>query len=140
MRRPVLESAARSLIGVPFRLHGRDAQSGLDCVGVVAEALRAVGRQPSAPEGYALRNVCISRFLRFAADNSLIRTEHDGDIVLCMVNPIQPHLLVRVSGGFVHAHASLRRVTFMPDPLPWPISMQWKLDVPEHMTKRDGNF
>ncbi len=124
------ECAARALIGAPFRLHGRDPETGLDCVGVVAQALRSTGRQTFVPEGYSLRSASISGLLHFAAENALTRVEQGGHVVLCMVNPIQPHLLVRVSGGFVHAHASLGRVTFMPDPLPWPISLQWKLEVP----------
>ena len=35
-------AAARALVGVPFRLHGRD-RDGLDCVGLAALAL---GRKP----------------------------------------------------------------------------------------------
>lgn len=134
-----IERAARDLIGIPFKLHGRDRGTGLDCVGVVAEVVRATGRQPVVPEGYSLRNAGVSHFLKFASANTLMPTDHSGHIVLCMVNPIQPHLLVRVSGGFVHAHAGLRRVTFMPDPLPWPITMQWNLDVSEQTPKQDRN-
>ncbi len=35
-------AAARALVGVPFRLHGRD-RDGLDCVGVAALALGRTG-------------------------------------------------------------------------------------------------
>ncbi len=35
-----LAAAALNLIGTPFRLHGRDPATGLDCVGLVAEAMR----------------------------------------------------------------------------------------------------
>ncbi|MFM6828852.1 MAG: hypothetical protein ACKOVA_00735 [Novosphingobium sp.] len=44
-----------------------------------------------------------------------------------MANPVQPHLVIAVQGGFVHAHAGLGRVTFLPAPLPWPIARQWRL-------------
>ncbi|MCX7284203.1 MAG: peptidoglycan endopeptidase [Novosphingobium sp.] len=134
-----LESAARELVGVPFRLHGRDPRTGLDCVGVVAEVLRRIGRQPIVPGDYTLRNASVSRFLSYACDNDLVCTKDGGQIVLCMVNPIQPHLLVRVTGGFVHAHASLRRVTFLSDPLPWQISRQWLLDPSMQTENRDWN-
>ena len=33
-----VEATARALVGVRFRLHGRDAVHGLDCVGLVALA------------------------------------------------------------------------------------------------------
>jgi len=38
-------AAARSLVGVPFKHRGR-SERGIDCLGVVAYALRAVGREP----------------------------------------------------------------------------------------------
>jgi len=122
-----LTKVALELVGVPFRLHGRDPQRGLDCVGVVTEALRRIGRTTTVPEGYTLRGTAISPFIACATQSGLQPTDADGEVILCMVNPVQPHLLVRVSGGFVHAHASLRRVTFMPGPLPWRVAMQWSV-------------
>ena len=47
-----LAEAALGLLGVPFRLHGRDPATGLDCVGLVAEALRRAGRRPDASPGH----------------------------------------------------------------------------------------
>jgi len=38
MRRSTIVRRARRLLGVPFRLQGRDAKHGLDCVGVVVDA------------------------------------------------------------------------------------------------------
>lgn len=122
---------ALGLVGAPFRLHGREPRTGLDCVGLVAEALHRAGRAPAIPQGYSLRAISVAQFLPCAAASGLIVTEDDGDVLLCMVNPLQPHLLVRAAGGFVHAHASLGRVTFMPGPLPWPVVLQWRLADPE---------
>lgn len=115
------------LVGVPFRLHGRDPATGLDCVGLVAEALRRAGGKPDTPEGYSLRSVSVARFLQCAEASGLRRCDGGGDVVLCQTGPTQSHLAVRVPGGFVHAHASLGRVTFLPAPLPWPISRQWRM-------------
>ena len=42
---------ARAAIGARFRLHGRDPESGLDCVGLAGHALGITG----LPSGYALR-------------------------------------------------------------------------------------
>ncbi|MGV3511228.1 MAG: peptidoglycan endopeptidase [Novosphingobium sp.] len=124
---PALAEAALGLVGTPFRLHGRDPAAGLDCVGLVAEALRLAGGTPVPPEGYALRSVSVAQFLRCAAASGLSVCEDEGDVVLCRVGPVQSHLAVRVPGGFVHAHASLGRVTFLPAPLPWPVCLQWRL-------------
>lgn len=122
-----LAKAALSLIGAPFRLHGRDPETGLDCVGLVAEAMRRTGRSPQVPEGYSLRSVSVARFLECAEASGLKRCRKGGHVLLCMVSPVQPHLLLAVPGGYVHAHASLGRVTLLPAPLPWPVTLQWRL-------------
>lgn len=127
MKRRALAEAAMSLVGTPFRLHGRAPETGLDCVGVVAEAMRRGGGKPHCPEGYSLRQTSVSRWLESAARSGLVPVDTGGDIVLCMANPVQPHLAIAVPGGFVHAHAGLGRVTFLPGPLPWPVARQWRL-------------
>ncbi len=122
-----LAKAATDLIGIPFRLHGRCPDSGLDCVGLVAEAIRRAGHVPDCPRGYTLRLTSVSRWLDHAGRSGLVAVEDGGDVILCMANPVQPHLVIAVPGGFVHAHAGLGRVTFLPAPLPWPVARQWRL-------------
>ncbi|ABD27566.1 hypothetical protein Saro_3131 [Novosphingobium aromaticivorans DSM 12444] len=122
-----LAKAALTLVGAPFRLHGRDVSTGLDCIGVVAEAMRLTGRAPDVPEGYSLRAVSLARWIGHARRSGLVEADRDGDVVLCMTSPIQPHLLVTAPGGFVHAHASLGRVTFLPGAIPWPVARHWRL-------------
>jgi cell wall-associated NlpC family hydrolase len=46
---PGLATAAETLVGSRFRLHGRDPETGLDCVGVVAAAMAAIGQSPPSP-------------------------------------------------------------------------------------------
>lgn len=120
-------AAALELIGARYRLHGRNPAEGLDCVGVVAAALRRSGRAAVAPHGYTMRQADCSALERFAGPNGFIKVERDGDLVLVMANPVQPHLLIRVPGGFVHAHAGLGRVVFLPGETPWPITCEWRL-------------
>lgn len=122
-----LAAAAATLIGAPFRLHGRDAATGLDCVGLVAEALRRAGSKPVVPAGYRLRAMSLTRLLPFAEANEFRAADlpDRGDVVLVMVNPVQPHLLIRAERGFIHAHAGIGRVTFMPGALPWPVAGAW---------------
>jgi len=50
----VVADAALRAVGTRFRLHGRGAD-GLDCVGLVALALRAGGYAGAVPTGYCLR-------------------------------------------------------------------------------------
>ena len=130
MNRP-LAAAAATLIGVPFRLHGRDPATGLDCVGLVAEAMRRADVVPTVPVGYRLRAMTVHAMLPFAEANgfeplSLVQPG-PGDVILAMVNPVQPHLLVCAEGGFIHAHSGLGRVTFMPGVLPWAVAGAWRV-------------
>jgi cell wall-associated NlpC family hydrolase len=123
--------AAAALVGVPYRLHGRDPCTGLDCVGVAAAALDACGRLKRAPAGYSMRNRTIAPLLALAPDNGLVVAEGpvaEGDILLVRPGPGQHHLLIAVAEDrFVHAHAGLRRVVAQPGPLPWPIEGRWRL-------------
>lgn len=128
-----LAAAATGLIGVRFRLQGRDPATGLDCVGVVAEAMRRAGMKPVAPAGYRLRTVSLTGLLPFAEANHFEPVEpSDADVVLVMVNPVQPHLAIRTCGGFVHAHAGLGRVTYLPGALPWPTAGSWRVPISMH--------
>ncbi|MGB3625580.1 MAG: hypothetical protein WA989_07125, partial [Henriciella sp.] len=61
--------AARALIGTPFRLHGRDPASGIDCVGLVHCALLAIGRRPPPLPHYTLRNTRPERLLALVPDH-----------------------------------------------------------------------
>lgn len=122
-----LAAAATSLIGVRYRLQGRRVEDGLDCVGLVAEAMTRAGQTAIAPQGYTMRQADFRALAGFAGPNGFETVESNGDLVLVMVNPVQPHLLIRVPGGFVHAHAGLRRVVFLPGETPWPIAQEWRL-------------
>lgn len=126
-----LAAAAASLLGVRFRLHGRNPATGLDCVGLVAEAMRRSGAEPVVPEGYRLRTVTVDSLLPFAKANRFdtADTPDNADVLLVMVSPVQPHLLLRVSGGFIHAHAGIGRVTFLPGNPAWPVAAAWCLPV-----------
>ena len=113
---------ARDMVGVSFRLHGRDA-TGLDCVGLAAHALRL-----AAPSGYPLRG----------GEPALMRGRLDGllhpvagppaagDLLLMRTGPGQLHLGVWTGAGLVHADAGLRRVVERPGAPPWPVLGCWR--------------
>lgn len=126
-----LAEAALGLVGTRFRLNGRTPEGGLDCVGLVAVAMCNAGYAPCPPQGYSLRSVSVAQWLCHAEASGLTAVTQGGDVLLCMVNPVQPHLLIAVPDGFVHAHAGLGRVAFMPSPIIWPIARQWRLSDKE---------
>lgn len=126
-----LARAAEALIGSPFRLHGRDPATGLDCIGVLAAALNATGHSGGLPSNYSLRSRRPPETAAVAAACGLISAQGEcaaGDVVLCRVSPCQFHLAIALGPDrFIHAHAGLRRVVVSPAPLPWPILQHWRL-------------
>ncbi|WP_313807016.1 peptidoglycan endopeptidase [Sphingobium sp.] len=118
-------AAARALVGVRFRLHGRVPERGLDCVGLAALALGRV-----APEGYGLRSGDEGRATDWLRAAGLRRVEdaRDGDLALVRPGPLQLHLMIVVPGGHVHAHAGVGRVVEMPGDSPWPVLGHWRAE------------
>ncbi len=109
-----LADAANALVGAPFRLHGRDPASGIDCVGLLGAALEAAGTRAQLPNGYSLRALFLPDLDRFVSGCGLALARGaiaPGDVLLMHIEPCQHHLLISgVHGGFIHAHASLGRV------------------------------
>lgn len=121
----VVAARARSLVGVRFRLHGRDPAMGLDCVGVVALATGL-----NAPTGYALRGGSADGWSALLDNAGLerVRTARAGDVVLAEAGAGQFHLVMTTRSGFVHADAGLRRVVERPGAVPWPIVGRWRIN------------
>jgi len=127
-----LASAARELIGVPFRPQGRDPLFGLDCVGVVASALAAVGRSIDVPRDYAQRGGDHLQIMaRIDALPGLARIKPDvagwGDVLLMMPGAAQWHFGILTAHGLVHADAGLRCVVETPGTLRWPVLGVWRV-------------
>ena len=125
-------AAARQAIGVRFRLHGRDPAFGLDCVGLVALAVRAGGGPAIVPTGYALRSGDGDAACVMIDAAGLIRASdpQPGDVLLCRAGPGQLHLVIDSGGpggGIIHADAQLRRVVERPGPPPWPVIARWRV-------------
>ncbi len=119
------------MVGTPFRLHGREPGSGLDCVGLVSAALEMAGNPHVAPEGYSLRNLNPESFMPLLEQAGFTATDAAiaaGDVVMVRPGPGQLHLLIAgTASSFVHAHAGLRRVVETPAPLQWPLLGNWRL-------------
>ncbi len=119
--------AAQALIGVRFRLHGRDPAHGLDCIGVIAASLRAAGWDGVVPTGYPLRGGDGVKIVeRFDAVLARVDDAAPGDVLLFDVGMMQWHGAVRTVGGIVHADAALRRVVERPGPSDWPSIGVWR--------------
>jgi murein DD-endopeptidase / murein LD-carboxypeptidase len=134
-RGAAIAAAAQSQIGVSFRLHGRTRGIMLDCVGLVQAALMSAGYAARAPANYALRGDFFALASEYLATSGLKQQSQteilqaqilQGDIVLVQCAPVQNHLIIAVNGGFVHAHAGLRRIVFTPGEIPWPKLQIWR--------------
>ncbi|KQN90950.1 hypothetical protein ASE95_11765 [Sphingomonas sp. Leaf231] len=117
-------AAARALVGVRFRPHGRDPAFGLDCVGLVLVALAHAGARIAVPRGHAL--ACgvlppgaVPPGMCACAGGA------DGDVLLLRVSAAQLHLAIRAGDGIVHADALARRVVERRGALPWPVEAAW---------------
>lgn len=125
-----LANAAAGLIGTRFRLGGRDPAHGLDCIGLLQAALARCGRTIALPHGYALRINDLAAWLP-EPDRLGFRLAEGplqaGDVVLCQPGPAQFHLAIRAAaGGWIHAHAGLRRVVHQSELPDGPILHHWR--------------
>lgn len=125
-----LAEAARTLIGCPFRLHGRDPATGLDCVGLVSAALAASGVRPVVPSGYGLRNLDIAQWLPLARQSGLVPAPGAigaGEVLLIALAHCQHHLVIAADAmTVIHAHAGLRRVVLQPLDPAWQVAAKWR--------------
>jgi cell wall-associated NlpC family hydrolase len=127
----ILAAAAETLVGTPFRLHGRDPATGIDCVGLLGAALERCGVHAQLPNGYSLRARFLPNLASFARDCGLTPVDGEiapGDVLLIRIEPCQHHLLVATTEGrFIHAHAGLGRVIRCDAPLEGHILHHWRL-------------
>jgi hypothetical protein len=125
-----IAARAMALVGSPFRLHGRNPETGIDCVGVVAASLSDILHSRTIPSDYVLRGSYGGRVSAFldAVSFGLVKDTppEPGDILMISTAPRQIHLAVVVPQGAVHAHAGLRRVVLAALPLPWPLVGHWR--------------
>ena len=121
---------ARALLGVRFRLQGRDPDVGLDCIGVVAMAMRIPKERLRHDYGlHCVDPEVINRefdeagFVRIAPGSA-----REGDVVVVRPSPIGLHVIILTEAGYLHADAGLRRVVEVPGRPPWPALSAWRHD------------
>ena len=127
-----LATAAAPLVGCRFRLHGRDPATGLDCIGVLAAALSAIGQEVRFPSGYRLRTDRFEQLANIAANHGfepVFGAKLPGDVLFTRPGPGQLHLLIAAARAedFIEAHAGLGRVVLTAGLPPDPILHHWRL-------------
>ncbi len=128
-----LAKAAEALVGTRFRLHGRDPATGLDCIGLLAAAMAALGRAIAVPTGYSLRLSGLTQWLPDPATMGFTVTDtpsRPGDVVMLRLGAGQFHLAIAGNQCWVHAHAGLRRVVRQPDLPSGELLHHWRLVPP----------
>lgn len=127
-----LAFAAENLVGTRFRLHGRHREHGLDCLGVIAAALRDIGLPGDFPKDYAWRNTNPARAIALAGRWGFRAVDGPvlpGDVVLLRMGAATLHFAIAVSrGAFVHAHAGQRQVLLCPVMPDGVMVEHWRLD------------
>jgi murein DD-endopeptidase / murein LD-carboxypeptidase len=126
-----IAAQAQSRVGQRFCLHGRTAESGFDCVGLLADALHAIGCDLAVPGDYTIRGRFEGEAFHFFAAPCFVAVAADdvavsGDFGVVRIAARQLHFIIFGAGGFIHAHAGLRRVVMTPLPVPWPIIGRWR--------------
>lgn len=119
------------MIGTAFRLQGRHAGRGLDCVGVIWAAYEAAGVRLKPPEGYPMRGWSFGKIEAALARSGLAccddRAPRLGDVLLCDLGAGQFHLGLGGVDAVIHAHAGLRHVVAAPFDAPWTQAAVWRL-------------
>lgn len=126
-----LAAAAATLIGTPFRLHGRDPETGVDCIGLFVAAMARCGRAAALPTGYPLRLRSLNGWLPDPGGVGFAVADlpfEPGDVVMIEPGPAQFHLAIAAPDqGWVHAHAGLRRVVHTRALPAGPVLNHWRL-------------
>lgn len=119
-------ASARRCVGARFRPQGRDAATGLDCIGVAAIAMDKT--PPLA--AYTMRGNHWRAIALVAAEMGLAEIfpgeARPGDLLMVEPGPGQLHMIVMTPNGFVHADARLRRVVEAPGRPAWPVLCAWR--------------
>ena len=128
--REMIGLRAQQAVGVRFRLHGRSLETGLDCVGLTAYAIKPVINNITIPRHYTLRFDNIAAPQDFFANTDFSQIDSNcvfqsGDIILVAPSCQQLHFLIKHSQHYVHAHSALRRIVETND-LPFDAIAAWR--------------
>lgn len=116
-----MAAAARGCLGTPFHHQGRVPGQGMDCVGLVVVALRAVGVTVRDRTDYTLRPDGVSLEAALRAHGARpVAGIAAGDVLLFRFDGQPQHVALAVAGDrMVHAYAPAGRVVETVIGPPW---------------------
>lgn len=119
-----IAARARAMAGVRFRAQGRSVERGVDCIGLVALAVRA----KRVRGDYRLRGGSVAALeAGFRAANMRpVKVAIAGDVLVLRPGAEQLHLAIATDAGFVHADAGAGMVVETPGRPPWPVLGIWR--------------
>jgi cell wall-associated NlpC family hydrolase len=128
MKSGEIVARARALIGVRFRLQGRDPKLGLDCIGVVMMATGIPARRVRRNYGlYASKpNELNAQFEEAGFVRIAPASAGEGDVLVVRPGPMGLHVVILTGTGYLHADARLRKVVERPGQVPWPTLSAWR--------------
>jgi NlpC/P60 family putative phage cell wall peptidase len=114
-------AAARACLGTPFHHQGRQVGGGLDCIGLVVVALRAVGISVNDRTDYGPRPDGVSLITALETHGaSRVDTITAGDVLLFRFDGQPQHVAVATGAdSMVHSYAPVARVVETNISAPW---------------------
>jgi cell wall-associated NlpC family hydrolase len=111
-QRMMMVAAARNCLGTPFHHQGRTPMAGLDCIGLVIVALRAIGWPITDCQDYAVRPDGKSLLAALEAHGGIATSwPRAGDILLFRYDDQPQHVAMQTDEGhMIHAFAPARGV------------------------------
>ena len=130
MRLSIAERAQEA-IGLHFRLHGRSIGTGLDCVGLIAHAIKPIIMDIEIPRNYSLRFDDINIPIAFFEAHNFERIDSEqgfltGDIAIIAPAAQQLHFIIIAQDGYIHAHSGLRKIVKTNFPILSPVKAAWR--------------
>lgn len=121
MTNDALIAAARQSLGTRFRHQGRSARHGVDCVGLIIVAARAVGLDVKDVRAYG-RQPQPAHFISYIERNALDRIDAPapGAIALFDFGAGPQHAALLTGKSMLHAYAPSRKVVEHGFTGPWP--------------------
>lgn len=114
---------ARSLIGCPYRTHGRNPRHGLDCLGLVLWCFGLDGQNDGFRDSKDVSSESLVRTIR--ASFYGVPEPKTGDLIV-MRRGRRWHFAIVDDDTIIHADARLKRVARRRGEMPWPLHSVWR--------------
>jgi cell wall-associated NlpC family hydrolase len=105
-------AAARGCLGTPFHHQGRNAKTGLDCIGLIAHAAKAAGLEVQDRTDYARQPQGKELFAALEAHGFVpVQEMIAGDVLVFRFNRAPQHVALALGHDrMIHAYAPVGKV------------------------------